>query len=77
MNRYFKENEWSIEQIKQDFPQEKLETIVEMIDEPIIRTCFKRKMSEIFENKVEQIKKQIAAHKAQIEMLKNELNQQN
>lgn len=77
-NRYFKENQWSIGQIKQDFPQEKLETIIEMIDEPIIEKCFKRKMCELFEkeDKNAQIKKRIADYEAQIKAWKDELNQQ-
>ena len=67
-----------MERIKQDFPREKLEMLIDAIDEPIIKKCFIRKMNEIFEDidMEAHIRKQIADHEAQIKALQDKLDQQ-
>ena len=81
-SRYFRKleerNGWDMERIKQDFPREKLEMLIDAIDEPIIKKCFIRKMNEIFEDidMEAHIRKQIADHEAQIKALQDKLDQQ-
>ena len=65
--------QWNLETIKQDYPQDYIGYLIDMIDEPLAKTALLQKYEEIFDNKDFVLKAQIGEHKRAIAALEAKL----
>ena len=78
-NRYMVVQEnfrgWNLEAIKHDYPQDYIEYLIDMIDEPLAKMALLRKFDEIFGDKELVLKAQIEEHKRAINALEARLKE--